>query len=280
MTTQVIKVKNPYLQAFIQFFIFFKGDVPQAINYVTFPNNNLCLALYKHNDVVYNNTPLLNHCEILPGHKTYTSRLYGFHEMPFQVTVKAPIDQVCIIFQPAALRMFTREAYKELLESDQVFHTIFPAARHFPELLFQEPKPAARAALLETLLLKNIQQHYLPGRMQTALDIIDQGIQHKINVTTIAREMGINNATLYRLFSDHLGQNPIAFLKTLRFRKALETLRHSQPASLTGVAYTHHYFDQAHFIKDFKHLSGATPKQLQKNLAIQQDTLVWIYKEA
>lgn len=278
MTTQVIQVKNPILKEFIQFFIFFRANVKQVVNYTTFPNNNLCLALYKHNEVLYNKNSQLNYCKILQGKQTYTSRLLGFHEIPFQVSIEAPIDQICILFQPTALRMFTNETYKELLNSNEAFNHIFSSADpYFLELLFNEENLTKRADLLEHLLLKNLKRDNLSIKMKWALHLIYNETPLKVGVTEIAKELGMNNSTLYRLFANQLGQNPKTFLKTIRFRNVLEDLLRNDTEHLTKVAYANHYFDQAHFIKDFKSLSGVTPKQLKPNISLQQEKLAWIY---
>lgn len=42
---------------------------------------------------------------------------------------------------------------------------------------------------------------------------------------------------------------------------ALKILIHRQSGKLTDIAYESNYFDQAHFIKDFKEFTGLSPKQ-------------------
>jgi AraC-like DNA-binding protein len=39
--------------------------------------------------------------------------------------------------------------------------------------------------------------------------------------------------------------------------------------SLTAMAYDYGYFDQSHFIKDFKSFTGRTPLQYFKTAALQ-----------
>jgi AraC-like DNA-binding protein len=41
----------------------------------------------------------------------------------------------------------------------------------------------------------------------------------------------------------------------------LKKLLNEEITSLTDLAYENEYFDQAHFIKDFKEFTGLTPKE-------------------
>lgn len=51
MKTEIIKPKHPALKNIIQYFIIFNSDKSQNISYTTFPNTNLCLAIYKQNNI-------------------------------------------------------------------------------------------------------------------------------------------------------------------------------------------------------------------------------------
>lgn len=281
MNTHIIAPKHPLLKKHIQYFLFFRQDTKVASSYVTFPNNNLCLAIYKNNSVEYQSKDGVNNCNISNGQNSFTSRLYGFHNLPFKVQVQSALDQVCILFSPAALRLFTKETYKDLLSTDDVFNAIFQKIPNFLAVLFGTEDFVERAALLETLLLKNLNIENIPSTMNEALQLISAVAQNKalLPVAGLAKALHLNESTLYRLFSTHLGQNPKAYLKTLRFRHTLNELM-SKPKPLTQVAYSNHYFDQAHFIKDFKTFTGCTPKELTEHVSVKERNLVWLYSEA
>jgi len=114
MKTVIVKPQNEILKKHIEYFLFLKKSDDNLLNYSTFPNNNICLAIYKENHIHYNNVPNYNECVITKGNSLFSSRLYGFHKRPFNVNINADLDQVCIIFYPAALRAFTHESYDDL----------------------------------------------------------------------------------------------------------------------------------------------------------------------
>jgi AraC-like DNA-binding protein len=66
-----------------------------------------------------------------------------------------------------------------------------------------------------------------------------------------------------RLFNKHYGLSPQMVLCILRFQKCLEILT-SGKASPGDALNTVNYYDQSHFIKDFKRNIGITPVELLK----------------
>jgi AraC-like DNA-binding protein len=58
-----------------------------------------------------------------------------------------------------------------------------------------------------------------------------------------------------------MGKSPKQFIRIVRFQEVLRRLSLGDNSYLTEYAYNNGYFDQSHFIKDFKSLSGYTPKE-------------------
>lgn len=70
---------------------------------------------------------------------------------------------------------------------------------------------------------------------------------------------------LERKFHKQVGLSPKQLGKIIRLQAALKLLLSRQNESLTRVAYQSEYFDQAHFIKDFKAFTGINPKDFLDN---------------
>src|SRR5690625_3663941 len=156
MNSLVIKPRNELLKKYIQYFLFFNKEGNDLITYTTFPNNNLCLAIYKENDINYVNDSKNNTCIINKGNKVFTSKFYGFHKMPFNVNINSCLDQICIIFKPSALRAFTKEAYTDLMQSDSVFDIFTNKENGILEQIFEEDDFLEKANKLELFLLTNL----------------------------------------------------------------------------------------------------------------------------
>lgn len=63
-----------------------------------------------------------------------------------------------------------------------------------------------------------------------------------------------------RKFSRLIGISPKQLAKMIRLQAVLKMLLSKQSGDLTNIAYEREYHDQAHFIKDFREFTGASPK--------------------
>lgn len=136
------------------------------------------------------------------------------------------------------------------------------------QALLNTPQLSQQIALVELFLLNRLQINghrvhkiKMLGHVVRAMkeDPSDQCIQ------LVASQCGISSRYLQKLFIEHLGVSPRMFLKIARFKKSLEYLN-GGPGSLTAVAYDCGYFDQSHFIRDFKSFTGVTPSSYSPDL--------------
>ncbi|GAB3049217.1 hypothetical protein GCM10027185_61220 [Spirosoma pulveris] len=255
--------------------MFFNKSDQASFSYTTFPNTNLCLAIYKNNRITYDPYSGLNQCGVKPGEQS-RSRLYGFHQQPFTVHIQGGIDQVCILFRPAALRAFTAEDYNQLRQSEHVFSDLFGSSSiSLLDQLFSLDEASQRASVLEAFLVDRIRYTSLNPLATASLQLIGQRPTGQ-PIEQLAATLRINPSTLYRLFMEQVGQSPKLFGQTVRFRHALTDLQAPLRPNLTQVAYGSAYYDQAHCIKHVKQLTGYTPKQLQQKATVEQNELIWI----
>ncbi len=90
---------------------------------------------------------------------------------------------------------------------------------------------------------------------------VDQ-LQRFPEVWTIERlsaRTGFSQKHLIQLFKKYIGLSPKQFARVARFQKVITELEQHQSVEWTAIAYDCGYFDQAHFIKEFKAFSGINP---------------------
>lgn len=82
-----------------------------------------------------------------------------------------------------------------------------------------------------------------------------------LKVEDLADWSGLSTRALQRLFSRYVGVGPKWVIRRYRLHEALELLARGEPVDWPAVAASLGYFDQAHFINDFKALVGRTPAE-------------------
>jgi AraC-like DNA-binding protein len=90
-------------------------------------------------------------------------------------------------------------------------------------------------------------------------------VQGNASVAAVASQRGLAPKAFRHAFRDATGFNPKWFARVTRFRSTLQQLRREDILNLTEVAVDHEYTDQAHFVHDFKALSGMTPSAYRSN---------------
>ena len=132
----------------------------------------------------------------------------------------------------------------------------------------QEAKePGSRIALVESFLLKRLAANEKKSSRIDKVAHILTSIKRDAaenNIDTIASKHGMTSRYLQKLLYQHTGLSPKSFNKISRFQLSLRLIaKNDQP--LTSIAYDCGYFDQSHFIRDFKSFTGVTPSAYLEN---------------
>jgi len=98
----------------------------------------------------------------------------------------------------------------------------------------------------------------------------DRGI---VRAEQVASIMGISLRPLQRIFSKYVGVSPKWVIQRYRLHEAAEALAKDEIQNLTELSLRLGYFDQAHFIRDFKSVVGATPGAYSKTSKPSQRTI-------
>lgn len=87
-----------------------------------------------------------------------------------------------------------------------------------------------------------------------------------VNVQELSDETGYSTRYINQCFRTELSMSPKVFIRMIRFQSSLDILHSVPKLTLTETSSILGYFDQAHFIKEFKAFSGFTPKKYLKYL--------------
>jgi AraC-like DNA-binding protein len=85
--------------------------------------------------------------------------------------------------------------------------------------------------------------------------------QSLTSVEALAQRHDTHPRALQRLFARYVGVGPKWVIHRYRLHEALEQLTAGRPADWPALALSLGYYDQAHFIRDFKRMIGKTPTE-------------------
>ena len=124
----------------------------------------------------------------------------------------------------------------------------------------------------EITSMKGIFENYFSGlaqRHNPRPDLLDHivGRMDKTNgmirVSQLCKIYNITPRSLERHFMDEIGIPAKELLQIFRINRAIRMLAEEPNANLAGLSYLSGYFDQSHYIRDIKKITGISPGQLQ-----------------
>ena len=116
-----------------------------------------------------------------------------------------------------------------------------------------------RITHLENFLLKRIIINKDFERVEHAIKIIENS-KGQIKTQVIAQEVCLGIKQFERIFSKHVGLNPKKFTSIVRFQNVIRMKMNDKNANMYQLAFDNGYYDQSHFIHDFKNLTGLLPR--------------------
>lgn len=137
-------------------------------------------------------------------------------------------------------------------------------------LLFEKKILAAvtaeeRIKLTEAFLMTRcINPQYVNSISKSGVEIMLQS-DDPVKIGDLAKQLNINRRQLERNFATVIGLSPKQLAKMIRLQNTLQLIKENGVTNLTGVAIDGKYYDQAHFIKDFKEFTGMSPKKIYAN---------------
>ncbi|MBP6287945.1 MAG: helix-turn-helix transcriptional regulator [Ferruginibacter sp.] len=133
------------------------------------------------------------------------------------------------------------------------------------EMILEMPSISQKFLTAENFLLKKFHTKLVVNPfIEFAVNRIVEA-PSQLTIEQISHKVGYSQKHLIKLFKDNVGLTPKGFLKVIRFQKAIQEIDASKNISWAGLALESGYYDQAHFINDFKLFSGFTPQEyLQK----------------
>jgi len=216
-----------------------------------------CIELIFHYGDLFREYKPANVSELQPR-----SFVYGQLEKFIEIKATGKIGVLGIRFFPNGLKPFVG------FDIDEITGRTLPIQDLWGnEGAILEDKILNAVSIEQRLLLVEI---FLLGKLRNITKndpIIDRCVDSILNsdgnitINDLACQLNVGRRHLERKFISNVGVSPKLLSRIIRFNNTLNLIEHKQFSSLTMVAYEGGFYDQAHFIKDFKEFTGLNPKQ-------------------
>lgn len=114
----------------------------------------------------------------------------------------------------------------------------------------------SRCEYVSCVILGAIQHREIDSRLARYIRYCYHNVHSNINLSDKqCANFGLSARQLRRLTHQYLGLSPKDFSKVLRFQTTLKMMNCDVPKNV----WTNSYYDQSHFIREFKSMSGVTP---------------------
>lgn len=172
-----------------------------------------------------------------------------FRPGAFYPFLNAPVSRITdkVICLPDMFAVDTRALEAAILSSEDDGKMAEMAQAFLRERL---PEPDANIALINQII-----DCIITDRSITLVD-------------DVVSRLHISKRTMQRLFSQYVGVSPKWVIKRYRLHDAAEQVASGSIEDWARLAAELGYFDQAHFIKDFKKLVGQTPGEYARMLGV------------
>ena len=114
-----------------------------------------------------------------------------------------------------------------------------------------------RIHIVEQFLISRVSCTVPDPLVLHALALIHQS-KGNIRIKTLADQLNISQSPLEKRFRQAVGTPPKKFAAIVRFKHVLQQYNPREP--LGGLGHEAGFYDQAHFIKTFKAITGETPE--------------------
>jgi len=198
---------------------------------------------------------------------------------PFFIEPTGYVNSFAVRFYPYGFANFVPTPIKKLTNKEIPIALLFgeKPSKELEQKIVHATDTNKRIKIIEDFLLDKLKSETtIDNIVKSTIDIILL-TRGSAPINAILKEDLSKRRQLERKFLKQIGISPKQLGKVIRLQTALKMLLNQQSDSLTKIAYESEYYDQAHFIKDFKEFTGTNPKDFLEDEKMALSSL--FYKE-
>jgi len=245
----------PSLKDYVTHFWVLEGDSPEQRTCTVMSNGHPGLIFLERPEAISG----------FEGEQLPQIFVFGQATKAGQLGIRGSFRNIGASFRPAAIRsVFGLDAHELTHQNTDVGNLVRTS---LSERLMDCGSVRQKVSCMAAFLEEQARRHGSgDDRLNYALVQLQQGER----LPRVLSDLNLSERSLERLFLAYTGITPVLYTRIIRFQAALALLRRDgtdgtrNPGrrrfrSLTDIAHSLGYFDQSHFIRDFRLFSGVTP---------------------
>lgn len=246
------------LSEFIASFFYYSGLVPDHALERLLPDGNveLIIDLTDAPKYIYDN-------ESLKAIQSCRGMWFsGFRTAPITIPSGVDSEMIVVSFKKGRAFPFLIEPLHALkdtvVDAELVLDRELLTVR---EELRNEPDVPKKLSLLERRMTRMYRSRLREN------PFVEHMVSHIVadpthaRLSELVREVGYSHKHLISIFRNHVGVTPKEFSRVMRFQKAIEEIERLGDINWSALALECGFYDQSHFIADFRTFCGSTPTE-------------------
>lgn len=238
------------LQPFIKSFMIIESELPMQNQIL--PDTAVVMAFRLRGTVMDKDQGILPATTLGGLRKTFRSLAYSGNT-----------TNLLVVFREDGAAAFFKEPMHELFGGAASLDNFIRRQQldDITEQLAAAGDNQACIAIIQGFLLTALRQTKPDLLVQEAVRSIRQA-EGNLRIKELLQELHISQDAFEKRFRKITGASPKQFASIVRLRSLIGK---ADGSTLTALAYDAGYFDQAHFIKDFKSFTGKTPGEFYRS---------------
>ena len=162
-----------------------------------------------------------------------------------------------LTFKPTALTHLFDINMETLTGRVSCLRETISGMEQFQSEIIQSGSMEQRIKTAETFIRKFIKSDPAEHIVDKALDIL-RSREGLIPIQELCDQVSIGDRQLQRLFQRYVGVAPKFYARVIRFNKIFKMIR-TTGTTRADIVYASGYYDQSHFIRNFKSFTGEDP---------------------
>ena len=182
---------------------------------------------------------------------------------PFYVEPTGYVNSFAVRFYPHGFANFVSIPIKKLANKETPIGLLFgeKPSKELKLKILRAKDTDKRIKIIEDFMLDILKKKAtIDNIVKSTIDALFS-TRGSTPINSILKDELYKRRQLERKFFKQVGMSPKQLGKVIRLQTALNMLLNHRSENLTKIAYESDYYDQAHFIKDFKKFTGTTPKE-------------------